>query len=82
MPFISLNGTPNVTLECLKRGEDDDEFDDNNVGNSGAKTAIIRLYESRGGRGDAKLTMYVKANSISIILCVMSVDKFPISTCD
>lgn len=52
VPFW-LEGAPNVFLETIKRGEDDD-FSPNSNGN-GTKTVILRMYEALGGHGRAKL---------------------------
>ncbi|KAG6332318.1 hypothetical protein ID866_6771 [Astraeus odoratus] len=48
-PF-TLHGTPNIILETVKRGEDDD-FETPNA----TKTVILRLYEAFGGRGRTEL---------------------------
>lgn len=48
-PF-SVDGSPNVFLETIKRGEDDD------FGSKSAnKTVILRLYEAYGGHGRVQL---------------------------
>ncbi|KAG8215120.1 Aldehyde/histidinol dehydrogenase [Butyriboletus roseoflavus] len=45
-----LEGSPNVFLETIKRGDDDD-FDSK----SASKTVILRLYEAFGGHGRVQL---------------------------
>lgn len=50
MPF-SIEGTANVKLHTVKRGEDDVD--------GKAKTAVLRLYEHWGGHGEVKLSTYV-----------------------
>ncbi|KAH0833839.1 glycoside hydrolase family 38 protein [Lanmaoa asiatica] len=45
-----LEGSPNVFLETIKRGEDDD-FESK----SASKTVILRLYEAFGGHGRVQL---------------------------
>jgi alpha-mannosidase len=45
-----LEGSPNVFLETIKRGEDDD-FESE----SASKTVILRLYEAFGGHGRVQL---------------------------
>ncbi|KIM65521.1 glycoside hydrolase family 38 protein [Scleroderma citrinum Foug A] len=49
VPF-ALTGTPNIFLETIKRGEDDDFETPGAI-----KTVILRLYEAFGGHGSAKL---------------------------
>lgn len=49
-PPFWLEGTPNVFLETIKRGEDDD-FESK----SASKTVILRLYEAYGGHGHVQL---------------------------
>ncbi|WRT70534.1 uncharacterized protein IL334_007532 [Kwoniella shivajii] len=55
-PF-KLENAPNVMLETIKRGEDDDFSED------GKKTIILRLYEHLGGHAKATL----KVTGLSII---------------
>lgn len=50
LPFW-LEGTPNVFLETIKRGEDD--FDPKASGT----TVILRMYEAYGGHGSVKLRL-------------------------
>lgn len=45
-----LEGSPNVFLETIKRGEDDDFSS-----KSATKTVILRLYEAYGGHGRVRL---------------------------
>ena len=45
-----LEGSPNVFLETIKRGEDDD-FESKGA----SKTVILRLYEAFGGHGRVQL---------------------------
>ncbi|KAF9235409.1 glycoside hydrolase family 38 protein [Melanogaster broomeanus] len=47
---ISLEGSPNVFLETIKRGEDDDFAADGTT-----KTVVLRLYEAFGGHGTVEL---------------------------
>ncbi|KAL4077552.1 glycoside hydrolase family 38 protein [Scleroderma citrinum] len=49
LPF-SLHGAPNIFLETIKRGENDD-FERS----GGTKTLILRLYEAFGGHGRTQL---------------------------
>ena len=49
-PPFSIEGAPNVFLETVKRGEDDDFGAD-----SARTTVVLRLYEALGGHAQAKL---------------------------
>jgi len=46
---VLVHGAPNVILETLKRGDDDD------VSGSGPQTVILRLYEAYGGHATVKV---------------------------
>ncbi|WWD20554.1 hypothetical protein CI109_105030 [Kwoniella shandongensis] len=63
-PF-KLENAPNVMLETIKRGEDDDFVD------GGKKTIILRLYEHLGGHARATLKVtgltVIKAEIVNIL---------------
>lgn len=50
-PPLRIGGAPNIILETIKRGEDDDFASDE------GKTVILRLYEAFGGHGRAGLLL-------------------------
>jgi alpha-mannosidase len=52
-PMFSLAGAPNVMLETIKRGEEDDESYDSRT------TIILRMFEQFGGHAKATLKMWV-----------------------
>ncbi|CEL56677.1 hypothetical protein RSOLAG1IB_08003 [Rhizoctonia solani AG-1 IB] len=54
-PLFNVTGAPNVILETVKRGDDDD-FSTNS---KGERTIVLRLYEAFGGHARASLNMYV-----------------------
>ncbi|WVQ95701.1 hypothetical protein IAU59_002800 [Kwoniella sp. CBS 9459] len=56
-PF-KVDGAPNIMLETIKRGEDDDFFADHKE-----KTIILRLYEHLGGHARPTL----KVNGLSVV---------------
>lgn len=51
--LFSVTGAPNVILETVKRG-DDDEF---TTSAKGEKTVVLRLYEAFGGHARASLNV-------------------------
>ena len=53
-PLFVVEGAPNVILETIKRGEDD-EFEKTKTG--GKASIVLRLYEAFGGHAKAKLKM-------------------------
>ncbi len=50
-PSFALEGAPNVMLETIKRGEDDDFV------KGGKETIVIRMFEQLGGHAKVKLRM-------------------------
>jgi len=74
-PPITLDGTRNVFLETVKRGEDDDfsspvSFD--SCSSSKPSTIVLRLYEAYGGHGEVNLYIHrhigvVKAYSTNLL---------------
>ena len=57
-PGFILDGAPNVFLETVKRGLDDD-FDKHD-----SPTVVLRLYEAFGGHGSVKLKL---ADHLSVV---------------
>lgn len=53
--LFNVSGAPNVILETVKRGDDDD-FSTNS---KKERTVILRLYEAFGGHAQASLNVYV-----------------------
>jgi len=53
---ISMSGDPNVVLETIKRGDDDD-FSTSHHSKKGEQTVILRFHDSHGGAGKAKVTV-------------------------
>lgn len=53
-PVVVIKDAPNVFLDTLKRGDDDD-FSSSSAGS--AKTITLRFYEAYGGHARAKVTM-------------------------
>lgn len=58
MGTVQLSGTPNVVLETIKRGEDDDDVTSTPIKKRDSQNVILRLYESYGGKGKAKISTY------------------------
>lgn len=64
-PFV-IEGTPNIMLETIKRGEND--FDHHSsIENSKSKTVILRLHENMGGRGHVKLSSRVHVTKAALV---------------
>ncbi|KAF8671950.1 Alpha mannosidase, middle domain [Rhizoctonia solani] len=55
-PLFNVTGAPNVILETVKRGDDDD-FSTNS---KGERTIVLRLYEAFGGHARASLNVSKK----------------------
>lgn len=56
METIQFSGSPNVILETIKRGEDDDDVTSTPIKKRDARNLILRIYEAYGGKGTAKVT--------------------------
>jgi alpha-mannosidase len=53
---VTLEGPSNIILSNIKRGEDDEELDGHyRLRNRSGKSIILRVYESLGGFGKAKI---------------------------
>jgi alpha-mannosidase len=63
-PF-TLEGSPNVMLETIKRGEND--FDAHSFVEGETKTVILRLHENMGGRGVVKLASKIHVSKAAIV---------------
>ena len=63
-PF-TLEGSPNVMLETIKRGEND--FDSHSFEEGMTQTVILRLHENMGGRGVVKLSSKVHVSKAAIV---------------
>jgi alpha-mannosidase len=60
-PF-TVEGAPNVILDTVKRGDDDDFLSANT-----SKSVICRLFESKGGHARAKLVTTLPVAKASIV---------------
>jgi len=69
-PPFQVLGAPNVILETIKRGEDDD-FDHF----SGSSTVVLRLYEAFGGHAQAKLRLSKRLEVSSVYLTNLLEDE-------
>ena len=56
MDAIRFSGSPNVILETVKRGEDDDDVALKPIRKRDSQNVILRIYEAYGGRGTAEVT--------------------------
>lgn len=65
---VTINGPPNVFLETVKRGEDDEDLKGHyRIKPRASKSVILRTYEGLGGSAKASINMQVshKLDSIS-----------------
>jgi alpha-mannosidase len=58
MNCIQFSGSPNVILETIKRGEDDDDVTSSPIKKRDSRNVILRIYEAYGGKGTAKISTY------------------------
>lgn len=67
---ISLTGSEALVLDCIKRGEDDDDVSRGELPKRKGKSIILRIYESLGGRarGAIKCGLNVKKLRLSNLL--------------
>lgn len=56
METIQFSGSPNVVLETVKRGEDDNDVTSAPIKKRKSRNVILRIYEAYGGKGTAKIS--------------------------
>jgi alpha-mannosidase len=56
MESIQFSGTPNVVLDTVKRGEDDNDVTSTPIKKRDSRNLILRIYEAYGGKGTAKVS--------------------------
>ena len=59
MESIQFRGSPNLILETIKRGEDDDDVTSMPIKKRDGKNVILRIYEAYGGKGSGKISTWV-----------------------
>jgi alpha-mannosidase len=59
MTSIQFSGSPNVVLDTVKRGEDDDDVTSTPIKKRDFRNVILRIYEAYGGKGKAKVSTYI-----------------------
>ncbi len=59
---ITLDGSPSLILDTIKRGEDDEDVSREDLPKKAGRSVILRVYESLGGksRGIIKTSLPVK----------------------
>ena len=59
---IAVTGSPSLVLDCIKRGEDDEDVSRGEFKARKGKSVILRIYESMGGksRGTIKTTLSIE----------------------
>lgn len=65
---ISLEGSPSLVLDGIKRGEDDEDVSRGELPKRKGRSIILRIYESLGGkaRGSIKFTDQLGVKSVHI----------------
>lgn len=60
---IALTGSSSLVLDCIKRGEDDEDVSRGELPKRKGRSVILRIYESMGGksRGTIETTLPVKS---------------------
>ena len=55
---VSLHGNPSLLLDCIKRGEDDEDVSRGELPKRKGRSIIVRIYDSLGGtsRGTIKVS--------------------------
>jgi alpha-mannosidase len=53
---FQIIGSPQIILDCIKRGEDDDDVSVGTLPARKGRSVIIRVYDSLGGKSKAMLT--------------------------
>ena len=56
---IHFSASPNLVLETVKRGEDDDDVTSTPIKKRDTRNIILRIYEAYGGRGTGTISTYV-----------------------
>ncbi|KAI6093804.1 glycoside hydrolase family 38 protein [Hypoxylon rubiginosum] len=63
---VELKGDDSLILDCVKRGEDDEDVSyDNGIPPRKGQSVIIRIYESLGGRGTGTITTTWDVKNVS-----------------
>ncbi len=68
-PAFQLEGAPNVFLETVKRGLDDD-FESHD-----SPSVVLRLYEAYGGHGTVKLKFAEHLSVVKVLITNLLEDK-------
>lgn len=63
---ISLHGCPSLILDCIKRGEDDEDVSRGELPKRKGKSIILRIYDSLGGtsRGTIRVNKMLDVKSV------------------
>jgi len=63
---ISLHGSPALILDCIKRGEDDEDVSRGELPKRKGRSIILRIYDSLGGtsRGTIKVNKMVEVKRV------------------
>ena len=63
---ISLYGSPSLILDCVKRGEDDEDVSRGELPKRKGRSIILRIYDSLGGtsRGTVRLNKLLEVKKV------------------
>lgn len=63
---ISLHGSPALILDCVKRGEDDEDVSRGELPKRKGRSIILRIYDSLGGtsRGTVKVNTMLDVKKV------------------
>lgn len=61
---ITLHGSPALILDCIKRGEDDDDVSTGDFQKSTGRSVILRVYESLGGKARGEIRTELKVRKV------------------
>jgi alpha-mannosidase len=75
MGSIQFSGSPNVVLDTVKRGEDDDDVTSTPIKKRDSRNIVLRIYEAYGGKGSAKVMTYNTPFGVCLIDRYLPVKK-------
>ena len=61
---ISLHGSPALILDCIKRGEDDEDVSRGELPTRKGRSIVVRVYESLGGKARGVLRSSLNAKGL------------------
>ncbi|MCJ1301122.1 Glycoside hydrolase, 38 vacuolar alpha mannosidase [Hypocenomyce scalaris] len=62
---ITLHGSPALILDCIKRGEDDEDVSRGEFSKRQGRSVILRIYESLGGKARGTINMKLAVKKVT-----------------